>query len=434
VGGYGAQQVIRFALNVVLTRLLAPQIFGLLTVLSTLRTGMELLTDIGIGQNVVSSRNGDDPKFLATAWTLQLVRGPILAVIFCLAAWPLSRLYTHPDMMLMLMATSTFILVGGIMSVGRWTAQRHQQLARLAQFEVIIALVQAVLMLVSAYIWPNAWSIIWAMTGGVFFAAILSFFWFPSFKPTLAFDSASFREILNFGKWIFASSILYFTATNFDRLYLGAAIPLAVFGVYGVARSMAEIIATLVTHVGNLVVFPTVAAARDDLVQLRIKLLRSRRPLLIVAALAIAGFAAISDIIIELIYDSRYHAAGAMLPPMVLGVWFSVLTTMGEAVLLGIGKPQYGTMANSTKLIWLVCALPLGVKMFGVPGAVGAIALADAVRYVPIMWAQHREKLSFLTHDFFLTLLLFGLAIAFREITFLIGLTGGLDEWFRIFG
>ncbi|QNP43105.1 oligosaccharide flippase family protein [Sphingomonas daechungensis] len=76
---FGANQVLRLLNNVLLARLLAPSLFGLMTIVNAIRVGVELLSDLGINQNIVSSPQGHTKDFYDTAWTLQVLRGCFLA-------------------------------------------------------------------------------------------------------------------------------------------------------------------------------------------------------------------------------------------------------------------------------------------------------------------------------------------------------------------
>ena len=49
---FGTQQIVRLVTQIVLARMLAPEMFGLMLLVNTLRTGAELLSDIGIGQSL----------------------------------------------------------------------------------------------------------------------------------------------------------------------------------------------------------------------------------------------------------------------------------------------------------------------------------------------------------------------------------------------
>ena len=92
-GSYAVAQAFRLVNNVVLARLLAPELFGIMLIVNTLRTGVELLSDIGIGQNIISNKNGEDPDFYNTAWILQIARGVLLAVVCIAFTYPISQFY-----------------------------------------------------------------------------------------------------------------------------------------------------------------------------------------------------------------------------------------------------------------------------------------------------------------------------------------------------
>ena len=73
--GYGGSQGLRFVGNLILTRLLMPELFGLMALVNTFRIGLSLFSDIGIDPSIIRSQRSSDPDFLNTAWTLQMLRG-----------------------------------------------------------------------------------------------------------------------------------------------------------------------------------------------------------------------------------------------------------------------------------------------------------------------------------------------------------------------
>src|SRR5690348_2689823 len=82
VGSFGLGQVLRLVMNIILARLLAPELFGIMLIVNSLRSGIELMSDVGIGQNVIYHKDGNEPEFYNTAWTLQFIRGVLL--------WPIA--------------------------------------------------------------------------------------------------------------------------------------------------------------------------------------------------------------------------------------------------------------------------------------------------------------------------------------------------------
>ena len=75
MGGYGMSQALRMGCNLILTRLLFPEAFGLMTLVNTVLIGLGMFSDVGTNQSVIQNERGEDPAFLNTAWTIHIIRG-----------------------------------------------------------------------------------------------------------------------------------------------------------------------------------------------------------------------------------------------------------------------------------------------------------------------------------------------------------------------
>jgi O-antigen/teichoic acid export membrane protein len=307
---------------------------------------------------------------------------------------------------------SLFFILAGLESTSRFILQKRIELRKLAKFEVATALFALVVHIGIAAISPTIWGLIVA---GLISSAIVTIgthFLVRDIKNKVSWNSQNVRDIIHFGKWVFLSSILYFLAINLDRLYLAKYIPLAALGVYGIARSFSDMLTHFVTKVGNLIVFPLVAASHRPANQIREQLSGPRSKLIFGASAGVAVFAASSDLLIKTLYDDRYHEAAAMLPILTIGVWFSILATMGESILLGLGKPAYGAAANALKLAALTVGLAMLLPQIGVIGAAYAVALAEAGRYAAVAFGQWREKMLFIWQDLSATIVAAGTALS----------------------
>jgi O-antigen/teichoic acid export membrane protein len=396
---FGTVQATRLVTNIILARILSPELFGVMLIINTLRTGAELFTNVGIGENVVSSRNAEEPSFYNTAWTLQIVRGALLTVIFSLAAFPLARFYETPILAWAIPVYALAFLIGGTNSTGRYLLQKRLQLPRLSIFDVLVALASAFAHVVFALISPTLWALIW---GGVFTSVVMavgSYFLVPGMGHKVLIDRVYALQILSFGKWIFLSSVIFFFASNYDRLFVGKALPLAVVGVYGVARSLAEVLTTLVANIGGMIIFPSIAAANDTREDLRRRIRPLRLKAVCLLAAGVGAFALGSELIVQLLYDERYSGAGSILPVLCVGVWFSMLASLNEAVLLGIRQQGFAVLANGSKLACLIVALPLGIGWAGVAGAAWAVSAAEFGRFVLVAAGLRRHGTSFLAQD-----------------------------------
>jgi O-antigen/teichoic acid export membrane protein len=82
---FGTQAVIKLSSSLILTRLLRPEAYGIITILMSVTFVIELIGDINVTLFIIRDKNGEEPKYLNTAWTLQLGRSLLNAVVlfFC---------------------------------------------------------------------------------------------------------------------------------------------------------------------------------------------------------------------------------------------------------------------------------------------------------------------------------------------------------------
>ncbi|SFL93613.1 oligosaccharide flippase family protein [Methylorubrum salsuginis] len=411
IGTYVAVVAVRFGSNIVLSRLIAPEVFGMVAIVSAVRAGADLLSDVGIGQSVVTHPDGEKAAFRDTAWTVQLIRGLLLFAACLMLAGPVADLYGVPEAVIQLGAVTVALL--GATSTSIYLLQRRLQLARLNLFDLAQDVISSVSVLCLAALSPTIWAILAANILAATVRVAMSFL-LPEARNRPALQRDHARAILRFGKWIFAWSFLGFLCLNVDRLYLGQAVPLAVLGVYGIARTMADLPAMLAGRLGHSLIFPLVSASASlPRGSLRREIAPLRLHFLLAAALCLAGAIALGDCAIRAIYDPRYAEAGWMLPLLLAGTWGTVLCATNEYVLIGLGRPQYSAAGNCLKLAYLILALPAGFGAAGLTGAILVLASAEAVRYAALLAGPIRERIAFRGQDLLATLMLVGLVAVF---------------------
>jgi O-antigen/teichoic acid export membrane protein len=229
---------------------------------------------------------------------------------------------------------------------------------------------------------------------------------------------------------VFFSSIVYFFAMNFDRLYFAKQITLSQLGVYGVARNLSDMISMFVLRLSNFVLYPSVAAAGLASAELRQRLLRGRRTLLLAAAVGLGGFTALSGLVVQRLYDPRYFEAAWILPILCVGVWFSILTLTNDAILMGLSRPAYPALSNAAKLITYVVGVPIAFYFQDFRAAVAVITVGEIVKYIVLWLLSHREHLRFGRDDLVLSLAFAGTTIGVAELAQLVGLGGGITSLF----
>lgn len=431
VGPFAFQQVIRFATNIILARLLAPEMFGLMLVVNVLRTGTELLSDIGIGLSVVRTRRKVDHAFLDTAWTLQLIRGLLLTAILLILAEPVAQLY-DPALEPILMVTSGIFVVTALHSPALYLMQRNMELRQRAVYDVACTLVQCSLTIALAYYIPSVWALVWGLMLSAMFSTALSYAFGARRLPRLALHRDCALEIIHFGKWIFFATAIYFASSNTDKAMFAAVLPMAAVGVYSIARTFADMATQLAQRLGGFVVFPTIARYAGQHQEAAKSIRQKRRHFLAFVAVGMGGAIAGADSFILIFYDSRYNDAAFMLPILLVGVWFGVLATFAESVLLGCDRPAPAAFGNAVKFGILAAGLPLAFSYSGLFSGLLILALAECGRWLTLVHALVREKLAFFVDDLVLSALLIATAVLTKLGLSSAGLVLSYSEWWAL--
>jgi O-antigen/teichoic acid export membrane protein len=391
LSGYAAGQALRLAGNLVLSRLLFPEAFGLSALVSVFLVGLELLSDVGLEPCVVQSERGDERRFLDTVWTIQVVRGALLSLLSLLLAWPAALLYGEPQLAALMAVSGLTALLSGFNSTSLYGLRRHVRLAPLMGLEIAGRALGLVVMVLWAWWSPS----VWALVAGSFVDCLVHLagsHWLqrgPRDRP--GWDPEAARGVLHFGKWIFASSAVFFFGRQGDRLLLGHYLGMRVLGVYSIALFLSEAVGALVSRITHGVFFPIFSwAARESSERLGQVFYAMRLRSDLLALPAVGGLAVLGDEVVDLLYDDRYADAGWILQALCVRVAMACVSGPCETCLFAQGHTRYALYGNLGMTLWVWVGIPLGWWLAGLTGLVWATALSG----IPVLltvWAPLRR-------------------------------------------
>jgi O-antigen/teichoic acid export membrane protein len=388
VGSNVTSQALRLLSSLVLTRLLLPESFGLMAAVQTLYFGLVMFSDLGVWQSVVTHPQGEQPKFLGTAFSVQCVRGLLLAAIVALIALglKLSALYApfradtvYADARLpaMVLVFALSAVLQGLESMHIATAQRALQTRLLTRLELLTQLA-GMLVTIGCALWTHSvWSLLLGTVTATLARTVLSHTLFdgPAYKP--CWDRASLRDIVGFGKWIFLSSIIGFAAANGEKLIMGGTLAAQYFGVFSIASLLLAAIVGLVGNLNAHLVFPSLSEA------LRNGDAEAHKVYTRVQQLADAILGSISGLtlvlggwVVQVLYDTRYAEAGWMLQLLALGL-VAMRYQVLEQMMFARNRPGWVTLSNTLRALALVVLVPLAYVWGGVQGAVLAVVASQ---------------------------------------------------------
>lgn len=402
LAGYALSQLIRFGSNIIMTRLLAPEMFGVMAIAWTVLVGFALFFDVGLRPNVVHSKRGVDEAFLNTAWIIQFFHGLIICLGALLVAGGLlfinstrfafqGTVFADPTLAHVIIGVSVVGIVSGLQSTKTYEASRDLLLNRITQIELVSQVIGLLCMIAYAYESHSIWALVVGAIASKFVSMVLSHIWLPGTNNSWRWDTPSFKEIIHFGKWIFLSSIVGFFVGNGDRLLLGYLVSPTVLGAYAIAFVIFSSVDGIATKIISEISFPALSeVARDRAGDLKNTYFNFHKLIAPCAYFSAGVLMTSGQAVVDFIYDPRYHDAGWML--QILAVTLAAIPfRLATQLYMVFGVPRLYANLLALRLITLLLFTPIGFTLAGMTGALWGIVLShySGLPFILIYMSKH---------------------------------------------
>ncbi len=400
VFGQGGVLTLRFGTNLILARLLFPEAFGLMLLLTLLMTGLQLFSDVGIAPSIMRSPRGDDPDFLNTAWTIQVIRGGVLWIAACALAWPMAQFYGAPELVQMAPVMALTLIILGFQPTRIHTAGRHLLLGRVTVLDLLGQVIGAAAMIALAWVTGSVWALVF---GNLVMAAAklaLTHFLLPGPANRFRWEAGAVTELFGFGKWIFLSTSAFFLYMNADKAVLGRYLSTDLLGIYNIALTLASVPVLLATTLAVKLMLPIYrerppwesASSRRELRQMRLAL--TGGALTFSALMAVFGAE-----LVWLLYDDRYAMAGILVVVMSVVLPAQVIPVTYDQAALSAGDSRRHFVMLAARAVIQLAAFVIGLELGGLAGAFAGQAAGLILSYGVVAAMARRYRVVDPVHD-----------------------------------
>jgi O-antigen/teichoic acid export membrane protein len=382
MAGYAFGQLLRFGSNLILTRLLFPEAFGIVAIMQAVVLGVTMLSDVGISQSIVRSKRGGEADFVNTAWTVQICKGLLMATALFLLRWPISAAYNQPLLADMMLVAALASVIGGFNSTKVALADRNVDAIRVTLIETGSLAVGICAMIVLAWLDPTPWALVWGNLVGTVVRMLAGHLVLKGPTNRLAWDKSVARGIFSFGGWVLLSSALTFLSGEGNRLILGALLDVRLLGLLGLSSTLNLVVWQAVRQMSSRVLFPAYSEVlRSDPKRLNAVVQKARLVQIAPAWTVSLVLALLGPQIIRLLYDPRYADAGIILQVQATSLMVTMLIGSYAGVLWAMGKVRLSTAMLAVQIGLQVCGMLIGHWFHGKPGVIIGFAGAVWVLY-----------------------------------------------------
>lgn len=392
VCGQGANFALRFAYLMILARLLTPEDFGLVAMVTVVTGVFELFTSAGLSSAMVQQATITNQQISKLFWVNLLV-GALLALL-CVATAPLLvRFFHEPRLLWVTIAMAPAFLFGAAGVQHMAILQRQLRYVTITVIEIVALLSSIAVGIGMALAGFGYWAIVGAavtVQAVSTICAVAVTRWIPG-----RFDaSTSIGSMLRYGGTVTLSGVVVYIAYNLDKVLLGRVWGVEALGVYGRAYQLINIpISNLNVAVGG-VAFSALSRLQDDPVRFKAYFLKGYS-LVVSMTIPVTIFCGVfADEIVTVVLGRQWSEAAPIFRLMSPTILIFAMINPLSWVLFSVGLQRRSLKISLTMTPLLVVAYLIGLP-YGANGVAAAYSAVMALWLVPhIAWCLHGTSIS----------------------------------------
>lgn len=257
-----ATLVVQVLITAVLARLLAPEEFGAVAIVSVFTTFFSIMSDVGIGTAVIQfdTLRQDDYKAL---FTFSCLLGLALMGAFVAIAHPMSVFYRDSTVESLCVATAPAVFFSTINMVPNGLMLKRKEFASIGTRLIVVTVISGLLAIASATLGLGPYSLVIQSVSSAMFIFIWNYIKMPDKGINLRFMPA-LRKVYSYSLYQFGFSLINYFNRSLDNLLIGRYLGASALGYYDKAYKLTTYPLSSVSGVISSVLQPYMSEHQND--------------------------------------------------------------------------------------------------------------------------------------------------------------------------
>lgn len=258
---------VSFIVSIVLARLLSPDEYGLIGILTIFISVFNAIVDSGFTNALIRKNNASDTDY-STVFYVNMVVSVFMAAALFLCARPIASFFGREELVALTQAMSCIVIINALSIVQKARTTKAIDFKIQTKITLISAIISGVIGIVMAYMGYG----VWALVGQQISCQLLTtaLFWiYNKWLPSLVFSWESFREMWSFGWKLLVSGLIDTLWKEIYQVVIGKCYAPETLGLYTRAKQFSDLCSTNLTSIIQRVSYPVLSSIQDDKVRLR---------------------------------------------------------------------------------------------------------------------------------------------------------------------
>lgn len=329
-------QLVALIVSVVLARILSPEDYGTIALITVFINILNVFVDSGLGSALIQKKDADNTDFSTVFYT---------NVIFCIALYILmfvispflAEFYSRPELVPIIRVLSITILVSGVKNIQQAYVSRTLQFRKFFFSTLAGTIIAAVTGIWMAYHGFGVWALVAQQVTNLFIDTII--LWITvKWRPEFVFSFKRLKSLFSYGWKLLVSALLDTFYTNLYNLVIGKKYSANDLAFYTKGELFPKAVVGNINNAIDSVLLPTMSSEQDDKERVKQMTRRAIKTSTFCIAPLMMGLAGCSQSVISILLTDKWLPAAPYLVIFCITYMFYPIHTANLNAIKAMGR------------------------------------------------------------------------------------------------
>lgn len=352
-------------ITTILARLLSPDDFGTLAMVTVFTNFAMIFSEMGVSSALIQKQDTHDRHYYSAFW-LNIFAGIGLTLVFMAASPLIAWFYKKPELNPILLVVAFNFLFSSFTIIQQTILTKEMDFKSLAVRDIVAVILAGIIGITLAYHGFGVWSLVYQLLSFTLINAILLWFLSP-WRPRLQFAVSDIKDIFHFSAHLTGFNILNYFSRNIDQLLIGKFLGTQALGYYSLAYKIMLYPLQNISWVISKVMFPAFSKIQDDLEKVRTNYLKMVKAISLITFPLMAWLFGVAPELVGVFLGEKWGPIIILIRIFCFcGAMQSVGTILGN-ILLAQGKADLQFKLQVIGTIVVTASIAVGLS-FGIDG------------------------------------------------------------------
>ena len=324
-------QGVTFVVGLVLARLLSPEEYGLIGIVTIFTTVLLGFVDCGFSNALIRKQEVKDEDY-STLFILNMVTSLFLCGLLFFAAPTIAVFFDRPQLVVLIRVMGVILIFQALSIVQMTILSRNVDFKTKTKASVISAVSSGVIGIGMALYGFGVWSLVAQLLSRQLIYSV-SLWFFNKWMPKLTFNSISFKYMWGFGWKLMVSGMIERIWQQLNQAVVGKYYSPASLGQFSRSKEYSTIVTSNFSAIIQRVTFPVLAQLQDDKERMVEAYRRVIKTTMFATVIITVFMGAVSEPLIYCMIGPQWHEAATYLPWLCLSMSFYPLHAINLSML-----------------------------------------------------------------------------------------------------